>query len=125
MTEPTQLGDIVKMLQLIMSSHPIFKVIDPVGAGPTAARSRLPDSWKEILEKPPGAGIFVAGKPHIGAEIERRLAEQVSSVSIGLTRDDMVQFLPVLLSEDETLDFMDSSLDTAIREKIPGSIFSM
>ena len=120
-----QLGDIVKMLQLITSSQRTFMVIDALDECTAVQRFRLFDSLKEILEKSPGVRIFVTGRPHILPEIETRLAGRVTSVSVGATRDDIVQFLRVRLSEDEIPDAMDPSLEADILEKIPGSISEM
>ena len=120
-----QLADIVKMLQLITSSQRIFMVIDALDECTAVQRFRLFDSLKEILEKSRGGRIFVTGRPHILGEIEIRLAGRVTTVSIGPTRDDIVRFLRVRLSEDETPDAMDESLEADILEKIPGSISQM
>ena len=120
-----QLADIVKMLQLITSSQRIFMVIDALDECMAVQRFRLFDSLKDILEKSPGSRIFVTGRPHIRAEIETRLARRVTAISISPTRDDIVRFLRVRLSEDETPDAMDESLEADILEKIPGSISEM
>jgi len=120
-----QLADIVRMLQLITSSQPTFMVIDALDECTAVQRFRLFDSLKDILEKSPGARIFVTGRPHILTEIETRLSGRVKSVSLGPTRDDIIRFLRVRLSEDETPDAMDSSLEADILEKIPGSISEM
>ena len=120
-----QLADIVKMLQLITSSQRIFMVIDALDECTAVQRFRLFDSLKEILEKSPGSRIFVTGRPHIRGEIETRLARRVTAISVGPTRDDIVRFLRVRLSEDETPDAMDESLEADILEKIPGSISEM
>jgi len=120
-----RLSDIVKMLQLITSSQRTFMVIDALDECTAVQRYRLFDSLKEILERSPGARIFVTGRPHIREEIETRLAGRVTSVSICPTGDDIVRFLRVRLSEDETPDAMDESLEAEILEKIPGSISEM
>jgi len=120
-----QLCDIVKMLQLITSSRRTFMVIDALDECTAVQRFRLFDSLKEIIEKSSGARIFVTGRPHICPEIETRLAERVTSISIGPASHDIVRFLQVRLSEDETPDAMDSSLESEILKKIPGSISDM
>ena len=73
------------------------------------------DSLKEILEKSPGTRIFVIGRPHIRTEIKTRLAERVTTISLG----------PIRPSEDGTPDAMDHNLKAEILEKIPGSISEM
>ena len=120
-----QLGDIVKMLQLITSSQPTFMVIDALDECTAVQRYRLIDSLKVILEKSPDTRIFVTGRPHIRTEIEIRLAGRVASVSIGPTGEDIVRFLRVRLSQDETPDAMDESLEADILEKIPGNTSEM
>ena len=120
-----QLGDIVKMLQLITSSQRTFMVIDALDECTSVQRFRLFDSLKEILEKSPGVRILVTGRPHIRAEIEKCLAGWVTSVSIGPVKDDIIRFLRAKLSEDETPNAMDSSLETEILEKISGSVSEM
>ena len=120
-----ELDDIVKMLQLVTSSQRTFMVIDALDESTAVQRFRLFDSVKEILEKSPGARIFVTGRPHIRTEIETRLAGRVASVSVGPARDDIIRFLRVRLSEDETPDAMDESLEADILEKIPENISEM
>ena len=120
-----QLSDIVKILQLITSSQRTFMVIDALDESTAVQRFRLFDSLKEIVEKSPGARIFVTGRPHICPEIEARLAGRVTSLSLGPTREDIIRFLRSRLSEDETPDAMDSNLEADILEKIPGSISEM
>ena len=120
-----QLGDIVKMLQPITSSQRTFMVIDALDECTSVQRFRLFDSLKEILEKSPGTRILVTGRPHICAEIEKCLAGWVTSVSVGPVKDDIIRFLRAKLSEDETPDAMDSSLEREILEKISGSVSEM
>ena len=117
--------DIVKMLQLITSSQPIFFVIDALDECAAVQRHRLFDSLKEILDRSTGARIFVTGRPHIRTEIERRLAGRVASVSVSPIREDIIRFLRARLSEDETPDAMDESLEAEILRKIPGNMSEM
>ena len=100
-------------------------VIDALDECTTVQRFRLFHSLEEILRKSPDTRIFVTGRPDIRAEIETRLAGLVTSVSVGPTRDDIIRFLRVRLSQDETCDAMDESLEADILEKIPGNISEM
>jgi len=120
-----QLVDIVKMLQLITSTQRTYMCIDALDECTTAQRFRLFDSLKEILEKSPSARLFVTGRPHIRAEIERRLAGRVTSVSVCPTKGDIVSYLRFRLSHDETPDAMDASLEADILAKMPGNISEM
>jgi len=120
-----QLGDIVKMLQLLTSSMRTFMVIDALDECTAAQLFKLYDSLKEILVKSSGTRILLTGRPHVRTEIENRLAGRVTSVSVGPTTDDITNFLRVRLSEDETPDAMDEGLEAEILEKIPKIISGM
>ena len=120
-----QLGDIVKMLQLITSSQRTFMCIDALDECTATQRFRLFNSLNDILEKSPGTRIFVTGRPHIRAVVEKCLAGRVLSVSVCPTRDDIVRFLRARLREDETPDAMDESLEAEILETIPENISEM
>ena len=117
-----QLGDIVKMLQLITSSQPIFICIDALDECTGPQRVKLLNSLSQILQKSLGTRIFVTGRPHIRDEIEKRLAGQVTSVSISPTKGDIITYLRARLDEDETPDAMDESLEEDILAKIPTNI---
>jgi len=120
-----QLGDIVRMLQLVTSSQPTFMIIDALDECADAQRFRIFDSLKGILQNSPDARIFLTGRPYILLEIETRLGGRVTSVSVDPTRDEITRFLRVKLSEDETPDAMDERLEADILEKIPGNISEM
>ena len=49
----------------------------------------------------------------------------MTSISLCPTRDDIIGFLRVRLSEDETPDAMDTNLEAEILEKIPENISDM
>ena len=119
------LSDIVKMLQLITSSQHTFMVIDALDECTAVQRFPHFESLKEILEKFTGARIFVTGRSHIRAEIERGLAGRVVRVSISSPKDGVVGFLRVGLREDQATDAMDEGLEADILERIPGSIPEM
>ena len=120
-----QFVDLVKMLQVIASSQPTFICIDALDECAGGERFRILDSLKDILEQSRGTRIFVTGRPHVRAEIESRLAGQVTSVSLTPTRGDITRYLHVRLSYDETPDAMDASLKADILEKIPEHISEM
>jgi len=115
----------VKILQLTTSSQRTFIVIDALDECTAVHQFRLFDSLKEVLEKSSNARILVTGRPHLLAEVDRRLAGRVTSVFVGPARDDIVRFLRARLSDDKTPDAMDLSLEEEILEKIPASISEM
>ena len=113
------------MLQTITSELPIFVCIDALDECTAVHRVKLLDSLKQILEKSPRTLIFIIERPHIRAEIEKRLAGRVISVFVGHSRDDIIGYIHVRLDEDETPDAMDESLEADIMEKIPEHMSGM
>jgi len=120
-----QLLDIVKMLQTITSSQRTFVCIDALDECSAVHRVKILHSLKQILEKSPGIRIFITGRPHIRAEVERRLGGKVMSVSLCPKKEDIIRYLRVRLGEDETPDAMDESLIADILERIPKSVSEM
>ena len=120
-----RLPDIVKMLQAITSSLRVFICIDALDECAVAHRVKVLNSLQQILDKSPRTRIFIAGRPHIRAEIEKRLARRVISVSVGASKDDIIGYLRVKLDEDETPEAMDESLESDILEKIPQHMSEM
>ena len=120
-----RLPDIVKMLQTVTSSLRTFVCIDAWDECSAAHRVKLLNSLKQILETSPSTRIFIIGRPHIRAEIEKRLAGRVISVPVGPSRNDIIEYLRLRLDEDETPDAMDESLEADILEKIPQNMSEM
>ena len=120
-----QLVDITEMLQAIASSQPTFICIDALDECAGVQRGRILGSLKQILEKSSDTRIFVTGRPHIRAEIEKRLAGRVVSVPVGASKDDIIIYIRARLSKDETPDAMDDSLEADILAKIPENISEM
>ena len=119
------LPDIVKMLQTVTFSLRTFVCIDALDECAAVHRVKLLDSLKQILGKSPLTRIFIIGRPHIRAEVERRLAGRVISVSVGPRKDDIIGYLRVRLDEDETPEAMDGSLEARILKKIPERMSEM
>jgi len=92
-----QLPDIVKMLQAITSSLRTFICIDALDECAAAHRVKLLNSLQKILEKSPRTQIFMIGRPHVRAEVEKRLAGRVISLSVGPNRDDIMEYLRLRL----------------------------
>ena len=113
---------VYSLLQAITSSLRTFICIDALDECVAVHRVKLLSSLKQILEKSPRTRIFITGRPHIRAEIEKRLSGRVISVSIGSRKDDIIEYLRVKLDEDETPDAMDESLMAEILKKIPENI---
>jgi len=120
-----QLPDIVKMLQTITSSLRTFVCIDALDECAAAHRVKLLNSLHQILETSPRTRIFIIARPHVRAEVEKRLAGRVRSVSISPSKNDITEYLRLKLDEDETPDAIDQSLKADILEKIPQNMSEM
>ena len=120
-----RLPNIVKMLQTITSSLRTFVCIDALDECAAPHRVKLLNSLQQIVEKSPRTRIFIIGRPHVRAEIEKRLTGRVVSVSVGPGKDDIMEYLRLRLDEDETPDTMDESLEGEILEKIPEKMSEM
>jgi len=115
----------MKILQLITSAQRTFMCIDALDECAGVQRVKLLNSLNQILEKSPSTRIFISGRPHIRAEVERALAGRVISVVVSPSRDDIIRYLRTRLAEDQTPDAMDESLKGDILEKIPRKLSEM
>ena len=120
-----QLGDIVKMMQITSSKKLTFICIDAVDECAAEHRVKLLDSLDRILQRSPATRIFMTGRPHIQAEIGKRLSGQVASRAITPRKDDVTEYLCNRLKEDTNPDAMDSTLEAEILRKIPEDVSNM
>jgi len=120
-----RLPDIVKMLRAVTSSLRTFVCIDALDECAGANRVKLLNSLHQILETPLRTRIFIIGRPHVRAEVEKRLAGRVISVPVGPNKDDIIEYLRVRLDEDETPEAMDESLEEDILKEIPQHMSEM
>ena len=86
---------------------------------------KLLDSLNQILQKSKGARIFLTGRPHIRAEVDKHLAGRVATRSITPTKNDIIIFLRAKLREDTMSDAMEESLEEEIIRKIPEAVSEM
>ena len=119
------LPEIVGLLQDISSSRCTFICIDALDECPPGHRVKLLDSLNQILQKSPGARIFLTGRPHIRDEVEKRLGQRAATRSITPTKSDITIFLRAKLKEDTMPDAMDESLEKEIIHRIPETVSEM
>jgi len=86
---------------------------------------KLLDSLNQILQKSPGAQIFLTGRPHIRCEVDKHLGERAATRTIIPTKDDIIIFLRAKLVEDTMPDAMDESLEEEIIQNIPETVSEM
>jgi len=113
-----RLQDVVKMLQLITSSQDTIMCIDALDECTGVQRCKLLDSLDQILDRSPRTRIFLTGRSHIRAEVEKGLVRPVVSASISPTKSDIIRYLRARLDEDEIPDAMDESLEADILGKV-------
>ena len=118
-------SEIVGFLQDISSSRCTFFCIDALDECPAGHRVRFLDSLNQILQKAPGARIFLTGRPHIRGEVEKHLAGRAATKQIAPTKDDIVLFLLAKLKEDTMPEAMDESLGDEIIKSIPETVSEM
>jgi len=106
------------MLQTITSSLRTFISIEVLDECVAAHRIKLLNSLQQILETSLHTRIFITARPHVRAEIERRLPRRVISVPVGPSETDIMGYLRLRLDEDETPEPMNESLEADILERI-------
>ena len=119
------LAEIVECLQDISSSRRTFICVDALDECPPGNRVKLLNSLNQVLQKSPGARIFLTGRQHISGEIERHLTGRAVTRSIKPTKNDVIIFLRAKLKEDTMPDAMDQSLEEEIMKNIPKTISEM
>ena len=75
------LSEIVEFFQDISSSRCTFICIDALDECPEGHRVKFLDSLSQILQKAPGARIFLTGRPHIRGKVERHTAGRAAARS--------------------------------------------
>jgi len=104
-----RVAEIVKMLQTITSLQPTFICADALDECVEKHRPEILRSLRRIVEKSPSARIFLTGRRHIRGEVERHFGAKVVILSMKPNDDDIVGYIRMRLSEDTSLDVMDSS----------------
>ena len=119
------LAEIVEFLQGISSSRCTFICIDALDECPPGHRVKLLDLLNQILQKSPGARIFLTGRPYIRDEVEEHFAGKVATIFITPTKHDIIIFLREKLKEDMMPEAMDKSLEEEIVMNIPETVSEM
>ena len=120
-----RLPDLVRMIQTTSSEKRTFICIDALDECVPGHQVKLLGSLNQILKESPTTRVFVTGRPHIQAEVGKRLSGRVTSISITPRQDDIISYLRSRLDEDTISDAMDSSLEADILKRIPEDISEM
>ena len=120
-----QLADIVKMLQNAVSMKRTLICIDALDECVAGYRVKILDSLDQILRSSPDTRMFVTGRPHIEAEVGKRLSGRGTVIRITPQRHDIISYLHRRLEEDTTPDAMDGNLKADILNKISKDVSEM
>ena len=120
-----QLDDIVRMLQNTVSIKRTFICIDALDECVAGYRVKILASLDQILRSSPGTRVFVTGRPHIEAEVGKRLSGRGTVIRITPQRHDILSYLHHRLEEDTMPEAMDSSLEADILGKICKDVSEM
>jgi len=120
-----QLADIVKMLKDTVSIKRTFICVDALDECVSRYRVEILASLGQILRSSPGTRMFVTGRPHIEAEVGKRLSGRGTVIRITPQRQDILSYLHRRLDEDPTLDAMDNNLKADIVRKISKDVSEM
>jgi len=120
-----RLADIVKMLQNTVSMKRTFICIDALDECVARYRVEILDSLDQIQRGSPATRMFVTGRPHIEAEVGKRLSGRGTALRITPPRHDIISYLHHRLDGDIRPDAMDSNLKADILKKIPEDVAEM
>ena len=113
------------MLQNTVSKKRTFVCIDALDECMAKYRVKILTSLDQILRCSPGTRMFVTGRPHIEAEVGKRLSGRGTVIRITPQRHDILSYLHHRLEEDTMREAMDSSLEADIVEKICKDVSEM
>ena len=120
-----QLSSITKVMQAASSERLTFICIDAMDECAPEQRIKILGSLDQILRKSPGARVFMTGRPHVQAEIEKCLSRRVASIAITRRKGDIIEYLRARLREDTKPGAMDITLEAEILRKIPEDVSEM
>ena len=120
-----RLAEIVDSLQDISSSRSTFICIDALDECPPGHLAKLLDLLNQILQRSPGARLFLTGRPHIRDEIDKHFGQRAATRSIAPTKNDITVFLRAKLKEDTMPGAMDESLEEQIIRRITETVSEM
>ena len=120
-----QLVEIVNMLAGFSSKQPTFFCLDALDECAARDRVNILLSLKEIIRASPTTRVFLTGRPHVGGEVEKHLAERAAVVQINPRNGDIIRYIHKKLAEDPFSDEMDQRLEEEIVKKIPETAAEM
>ena len=117
------LPDILDMFSGCLSClRRVFICIDALDEFPQKHRPELWESLKEIVLECPNIRLFLTGRLHIRAEVQKYFSNDALMLPIISRTHDIGLYLKMRLSRDPELDAMDEELETDILRIIPEAV---
>jgi len=118
--------EILRLLQTTLRSHKrTFICIDALDECETEQRPEFLRSLHSIVRDSPNARLFVTGRPHIRAELEKHHGRALQIIQFQPVKEDIRRYLERKLEDDNLDEEMDGELERAIMEEIPEKISDM
>ena len=114
-----QVSGILKMFQTIAATRHTFICVDALDECVPEHRIVVLDSLAHILRGSPYTRLFMAGRPQVRSEVERKLDGMATFIIIRVTEDGVLRFLGQKLKMDAIPDMMSSTLEGDIMKSIP------
>ena len=114
-----RLPDIVKMFATVQTPQRTFVCVDALDECIPEHQLEVIEALGHILQSSPKTRVFMTGRSHIQAAVERGLGGRAASVSIKPRDDDIVTYLRARLRKDTTPEVMDSMLKADMIKSIP------
>ena len=114
-----QLPDIIRMFATLSTLQRTFVCVDALDECIPEHQLEVIEALGQILQSSPKTRVFVTGRSHIQAAVERGLGGRAASVSIKPRDGDIVTYLRARLKKDTTPEVMDSRLEADIMKSIP------
>ena len=117
------LPDILEMLTESLSCfRRVFICIDALDEFPTKHRPELWESLQRIVSKCPNIRLFLTGRIHIRAEVQKYFPSTAEMLPIISRTHDIGLYLKMRLNRDSEIDVMDEELEADILRIIPEAV---
>jgi len=99
------LPDMVKLLvQIIGSIEVVYLCVDAVDEVLPHHRLKFLRTLQQIVQEAPNVRLFLTGRPHIRAELDKLLSKRAYSVHIVADRGDITRYVSQKMDDDDDQD---------------------
>ena len=119
------LTDLIGMLKIAITSLPkVFICIDALDECPQKVLPELLESLRDVVRESPRTKIFLTGRPHVKADIQRHFPVVVS-MPISPNTNDIRNYLEMRLNRDAEPEAMNNNLRADIVRTILEKLSNM